>query len=295
MKTVLLTILLAFLTACGGSASPTRAIVVVTATADANSLTPIPGVTANNVTPNAVGTPGTEVQTPAAEGTTPPNTKPTNVKYVRALEDINIRKGPGTNFDIVGGVYKGQTAEVTGYQSADGKWWRVVCPVDNVESCWVSADPQLTEPAESPSAVPTPSADVTVEAYVRTLAGPLQAKNYDALRGMMADPFTFGYWQSEGANFSPTEATKRLQEQWLGPAAEVIVDVADKTNQTKLLNGTNPLTMWDPKVSIVKTVYVQGLAADGKAEGLLIISRGANNTPEWYGILFAQNGFAPTP
>jgi uncharacterized protein YgiM (DUF1202 family) len=76
--------------------------------------------------------------------------KPTNVQLVLAKQDINIRNGPGTKFDIIGGVFAGQTARVTGYQSADGNWWRVECPVPNVLECWVSADPGLTEAAGTP-------------------------------------------------------------------------------------------------------------------------------------------------
>lgn len=292
MKTIVLISLLMYLTACTRSGSPGSAIIVVTATPGGEPATPATVVSFDKPTPTASRTLVAELQTPAANGTIPPNSKPTNVKFVHALQDINIRNGPGTNFDIVGGVYKGQTAQVTGYQSADGQWWRVVCPVDNAAGCWVSADPQLTEPADAPATVPTASADVFLETYIHQLATALQSKNYNALREMMSDPFTFGLWLSEGSNFSPADATKRLQEQWLGPADNVVVDLADKTDQTRLLNGTNPLTMWDPKVKIAKTVYVQGLGADGKGEALLVISQGANNALSWYGMLYAQTGFA---
>lgn len=295
LKSIPLLALAFYLTACAVTANPTPVIIVVTATPNANPSTPVTVVSFGKPTPTASRTLVAALETPGAVGTAEPNLKPTDVKYVRALQDINIRKGPGTNFDIVGGVYKGQTAEVTGYQSADGQWWRVVCPVENVPACWVSADTQLTEPTDKPNTSPTESAGVTVETYVRQLAAALQAKKYDDLRGMMTDPFTFGLWLSEGSEFSPTEATKRLQDQWLGPANNVVIDLADKTDQTKLLKGTNPLTMWDPKVTIAKTVYVQGLGADGKAEALLVISQNADKTFSWYGMLYAQTGFNPKP
>ena len=71
---------------------------------------------------------------------------PSAVPYVMALVNVNIRSGPGTNYGIVGKVFAGQAAQVTGV-TADGGWWRVLCPDGTVGSCWVVADPVLTEPA----------------------------------------------------------------------------------------------------------------------------------------------------
>jgi hypothetical protein len=69
----------------------------------------------------------------------------TDVQYVLALEEVPMYSGPADTYDLIGGVFDGQTALVTGV-SADGEWWRVICPDETVGSCWVSADPQLTHP-----------------------------------------------------------------------------------------------------------------------------------------------------
>jgi hypothetical protein len=77
------------------------------------------------------------------------NAYETNVKYVMALQDVNIRSGPGTQFGILSYIAEGQTAKVTGV-SANGNWWRVICPDDSVGSCWVSALSSLTKPTDGP-------------------------------------------------------------------------------------------------------------------------------------------------
>lgn len=81
----------------------------------------------------------------------------TSVQYVMAQTNINIRSGPGTNYDVVGGVAAGQTAKVTGVSSDNG-WWRVVCPDGSTGSCWVTARTQYTQPAAAPVTGPTATA-----------------------------------------------------------------------------------------------------------------------------------------
>lgn len=86
----------------------------------------------------------------------------TPVKYVLALQNVTLYSGPGEEYEEIGGVFDGQTAQVTG-QSVDGDWWRVICPDDTVGDCWVTADPAYTSPSNGVSqqaALPDP---VTLE------------------------------------------------------------------------------------------------------------------------------------
>lgn len=78
---------------------------------------------------------------------------PTDVQYIMALVNVNIRRGPGTNYEIVGRIFAGQTAQVTGV-TADGGWWRVVCPDGTVGNCFAVADPTLTQPTTAPGDTP---------------------------------------------------------------------------------------------------------------------------------------------
>ncbi|MBL8057257.1 MAG: LysM peptidoglycan-binding domain-containing protein [Anaerolineales bacterium] len=77
------------------------------------------------------------------------NSGGTEVKYILALTDVNIRKGAGVNFGVITVLAGGQTAKVTG-KSADGKWWRVICPDGTTGECYVSADASLTQPTTAP-------------------------------------------------------------------------------------------------------------------------------------------------
>ncbi len=77
------------------------------------------------------------------------NAYPTSVQYVMAQQDVSIYGGPATQYSILGMIASGQTAKVTGI-SADGNWWRVMCPDDTVGSCWGSANPAYTQIAQAP-------------------------------------------------------------------------------------------------------------------------------------------------
>jgi hypothetical protein len=74
---------------------------------------------------------------------------PTSVEYVMAKTNLRLRTGPGFEYAQEGLVYEGQIAKVTGL-SKDGQWWRVACEVDSSGNCWMSADPDLTEPTSAP-------------------------------------------------------------------------------------------------------------------------------------------------
>jgi uncharacterized protein YgiM (DUF1202 family) len=89
----------------------------------------------------------------------PVESEPTDVEYVLALKDVFIRNGPGRQYGIVSSLAEGQIAKVTGV-SADGNWWRVICPDDTIGSCWVSASSNLTQPTTVPhSDQPLPPGD----------------------------------------------------------------------------------------------------------------------------------------
>jgi uncharacterized protein YgiM (DUF1202 family) len=69
----------------------------------------------------------------------------TDVQLVMANQNVNIRTGPGHDYAILGQLFAGQSARVTG-MSVDQGWWRVVCPDGSTGSCWVSARAPFTQP-----------------------------------------------------------------------------------------------------------------------------------------------------
>lgn len=67
------------------------------------------------------------------------------VQIVNTLEMVNIRQGPGEQFEVIETIAAGQQARVTGV-NRDSTWWRVICPDDTFGHCWISADGTLTRP-----------------------------------------------------------------------------------------------------------------------------------------------------
>lgn len=70
----------------------------------------------------------------------------TEVQFIQASANVNIRSGPGTNYGIVGKIFAGQSAQVTGVM-ADTSWWRVICPDGSIGSCFVINDPSFVQPS----------------------------------------------------------------------------------------------------------------------------------------------------
>lgn len=57
-----------------------------------------------------------------------PDTSYGNGTSIRATGDVNVRTGPGTGYDVVGVLYKGNTVPFTGHKQYDGNgrlWYQV--------------------------------------------------------------------------------------------------------------------------------------------------------------------------
>ncbi len=136
-------------------------------TGPAIPLTPTPEAAAAEPTPDAAmleATAAPAPSEPAAEPTAeaavieataapaPPEGEipvlETNVTLVQAVQDVKIHEGPSADYKAIGDVFAGNQAKVTGI-SADGAWWRVICPDDTEGSCWVSGDMKLTTPVSA--------------------------------------------------------------------------------------------------------------------------------------------------
>ncbi len=75
-----------------------------------------------------------------------------------ALDFINVRSGPGTNYLVYGVAPPGATAEVSG-KSTDGQWWQVVVPTATVSAegvAWVSTSFVYTQNTENTPVVESP-------------------------------------------------------------------------------------------------------------------------------------------
>ena len=87
------------------------------------TATPVPPT----ATPEATATPApTEV---------PPTATPIPAPRLTANQTVNVRRGPGTNYAVIGSLAGGQSAEVTGKNPA-GSWWQFDY---NGQTAWVIA------------------------------------------------------------------------------------------------------------------------------------------------------------
>lgn len=112
------------------------------------------------------------------------NAYATNIQYIMAQQDVSLRSGPDTSFQVLGTLYSGQIAMVTG-TSVNGSWWRVVCANASVGNCWVSADRSLTQPASMPRSPQTPPdtdtiPTISIVEVVRDSYVTIKAHNYPA-------------------------------------------------------------------------------------------------------------------
>jgi hypothetical protein len=137
-----------------GAPSPTP-LPPPTATEAPPAATPTeaaPAPTATEVPPTATTAP-TPLPSPTAAQPTPTTVgidlKPTNIQFIITLLEVEVLDAPQSGA-VVGKFPAGQKVEVSGYTSADGLWWRVVCPDGTAGNCFVTADPAFTSPAVAP-------------------------------------------------------------------------------------------------------------------------------------------------
>ncbi len=87
---------------------------------------------------------------------------PISTGKVTVLVDLNIRSGPGVNYDRIGFLLTDESVPVVGVNSDTG-WWKVECPDTVSESeCWVSGGDQYTRAVDvdgvaEAEAPPTPT------------------------------------------------------------------------------------------------------------------------------------------
>jgi uncharacterized protein YraI len=82
-------------------------------------------------------------------------TPPEGAATATALEYINVRSGPGTQYASYGVAQPGASAEIIG-QSADGKWWVVKLPSVDAGQGWVSVDYVQATNAGGVPVIPAP-------------------------------------------------------------------------------------------------------------------------------------------
>lgn len=87
--------------------------------------------------------------------------------FILVPEQVNVRSGPGTNYDLVGVLISGQTAPAVG-RSPGGEWIQIVYPGVPGNVAWVYAplvrlQGQGPLPVVEPPPTPTPQVTATID------------------------------------------------------------------------------------------------------------------------------------
>ena len=130
---------------------------------------PPPSISDLTSTPNGNGgEPIDLAPTATLPGPQPTIDTPDGAPTVRILVDLNVRSGPGVQYNRVGFLLANDTAPVLGSDPNTG-WWKITCPatVTTVTECWISGGAQYSQGVNTDSvpvavAPPTPTPEPTI-------------------------------------------------------------------------------------------------------------------------------------
>lgn len=151
----------------------TVATLLPTDTVTAPVSTEVPPTDTATISPTATAT-AVPTETPTEVSTEVPTEAPTEEPaepQMVAINNINVRSGPGTEYDVVDALDAGESAPITGQNEA-GDWWQIEVDTGNG---WVLARLVTAEnatdvpvvdapPAPEPLPTPVPALTTTVEA-----------------------------------------------------------------------------------------------------------------------------------
>lgn len=96
-------------------------------------------------TPTPTATPPPPTGTPTPTPTPlPPTPTPGSASLMVSVPALNVRAGPGTQYQILGQLLQNETVEIVGQaNSGQGQWWQIEFPSAPDGRGWVSADPDF--------------------------------------------------------------------------------------------------------------------------------------------------------
>ena len=157
----------------------------------------------------------------------------------------------------------------------------------------VEAATPTTEPP-TPTVAATTEPVASLEAFIAQLQAALNARDFAAMQTLMADPFSVGYWLSEGVLYSPSEAVAVFESDFL-PAGAALVWADPAMDLTPLLQGQPPATFLGPDKPVVATLLSYGWGQDEAAEAIQFITQLPDGTYRWDTMLYSGFGFGSLP
>ncbi len=145
-----------------------------------------------------------------------------------------------------------------------------------------AATPGEPDPGQ-PGATSTPVStreDEKEPTVVETVGAALVGKDYEALRETMSGEFWLGFFASEASSMMPSEATEKLQENYLGPG---LVRVYPDVSVEKLLPD------WTRAAPYARFVYSTGWGESQQDDAILLFKEQAD-TLHWTGMFYIFDG-----
>ena len=119
----------------------------------------------------------------------------------------------------------------------------------------------------------------------------ITSRNLSALHGFMSNPFTIGYWGSEGRTASPPEITAELAQYRLqGDPAAPLTFTTERT-QFPSLDGQPVEALFGPDLNVAAIIYSQGWGLDWQGAALLYIIQNAAGEHKWHAMAYSDSHF----
>lgn len=141
---------------------------------------------------------------------------------------------------------------------------------------------------------PQPPAEAPAEStedFSRQLHDAVAAADFTALRGMMDDSlFVIAFWP--GNSLPPMPADDAIgQLRSLHMTGGPIRFPEPDAPLSEMLNGQDPLHIFQSDVQVVDVLFSQGWGPDSQGEAMLFVARRADGSHWWYSIIIAPMGF----
>jgi hypothetical protein len=134
----------------------------------------------------------------------------------------------------------------------------------------------------------------TIDDFIAAMQAAVAERDFATLESLMADPFTIGYWLSEGVTSSTAEAVEQMETNFLSGDAYVVWADPD-LDLAPMLMGQPPATMLGPDKNVVAALLSYGWGSDGNAEAIQFITEQPDGTLQWEMMLYSGFGFMGLP
>ena len=127
----------------------------------------------------------------------------------------------------------------------------------------------------------------SVEWLACNIQDALRSRNTAALLYSIEDPFTIGYWLSEGVQYSPRDFLDLLPQLYNYNDADYIPRLTFTTDRAQFpeMDGRPLEGRFGPDVNVVEIIYSRGWGAEGDLEALLYLSQDPAGDYKWHSML----------